>query len=101
MAKIGSYEYPDIQFGTLLKALEVLYTKFDGKVTDERTFAEALNLHLRANKLVMGEVYMIPLVAYDPEKMVRKEIGWKEKAPIKYIPAFRELTKRKLSIYMA
>ena len=43
----------------------------------------------------MGEVYMIPLVAYDPEKMVRKEIGWKEKAPIKYIPAFRELTKRK------
>jgi len=74
------------QLSSLAKNFDTLY---------ERTFAEALNLHLRANKLVMGEVYMIPLVAYDPEKMVRKEIGWKEKAPIKYIPAFRELTKRK------
>lgn len=73
------------QLSSLGKNFDTLY---------ERTFAEALNLHLRADKLVMGEVYMIPLVAYDPDKMARKEIGWKEKAPIKYIPAFRELTKR-------
>lgn len=73
------------QLSSLGKNFDTLY---------ERTFAEALNLHLRTNKLIMGEVYMIPLVAYDPEKMARKEVGWKEKAPIKYIPAFRELTKR-------
>lgn len=73
------------QLSSLGKNFDTLY---------ERTFAEALNLHLRTNKLVMGEVYMIPLVAYDPDKMAKKEIGWKEKAPIKYIPAFRELTKR-------
>ena len=73
------------QLSSLGKNFDTLY---------ERTFAEALNLHLRTNKLIMGEVYMIPLVAYDPEKMAKKEVGWKEKAPIKYIPAFRELTKR-------
>ena len=38
---------------------------------------------------------MIPLVAYDPKKMKRKQIGWQEKATIKYIPAFRELNGRK------
>lgn len=42
MGKIGSYEYPDIQFGTLLKAVEVLHTKFKGKANDEKTFAESL-----------------------------------------------------------
>jgi len=42
MGKIGTYEYPDTQFGTLLKAVEILYTKFKGKANDEKTFAEAL-----------------------------------------------------------
>lgn len=61
----------------------------------ERTFAETLNLHLRLPKLVMGEVYMVPLVAYDPDKIDKHEIGWKEKLPVKYVPAFKELNGRK------
>lgn len=73
------------QLSSLGKNFDTLY---------ERTFAEALNLHLRIPKLVMGEVYMVPLVAYDPDKINKKEIGWKEKLPIKYIPAFRELNNR-------
>ncbi len=73
------------QLSSLAKNFDTLY---------ERTFAEALNLHLRSPKLVMGEVYMIPLIAYDPDKINRGKIGWKEKLPIKYIPAFRELNNR-------
>ena len=73
------------QLSSLAKNFDTLY---------ERTFAEALNLHLRIPQLIMGEVYMVPLVAYDPEKMNSKKIGWKERLPIKYIPAFRELNKR-------
>ena len=61
----------------------------------ERTFAEPLNLHLRAPKLVMGEVYMVPLIAYDPDKMNKNKIGWREWLPVKYIPAFRALNNRK------
>jgi len=41
MGKIGSYDYPDIQFGTLLKAIEILVTKFSGEVKDA-VFASAL-----------------------------------------------------------
>lgn len=61
----------------------------------ERTYAEALNLHLRVPELVMGEVYMVPLVAYDPTIMTEHRIGWNEALPLeKYIPAFRELNGR-------
>jgi hypothetical protein len=60
----------------------------------ERTFAEPLNLHLRVPKLVMGEVYMIPVISYDPDLIKDKKIGWDEKLPVKYIPAFRELNGR-------
>lgn len=60
----------------------------------ERTFAEALNLHLRVPELVMGEVYMLSLIGYDPDKMLKNQVGWKEKFPIKYIPAFRALNNR-------
>lgn len=61
----------------------------------ERTFAEALNLHLRAPKLVMGEVYMVPLIAYDPDKIDNRTISWKEWLPVNYIPAFQALNNRK------
>ena len=73
------------QLSSLGKNFDTLY---------ERTFAEALNLHLRANKLVTGEVYMVPLVAYDPDKIDSKEIEWREKLPIGYIPAFQALNNR-------
>ncbi len=42
MGKIGSYDYPDFQFGTLLEAIKVLVEKFGGQVNDENTFAEAI-----------------------------------------------------------
>ncbi len=42
MAKIGNYDYPDVQLETLLKALEILVKKFNGHVKDEKTFAEAI-----------------------------------------------------------
>lgn len=45
------------QLSSIAKNFDTLY---------ERTFAEALNLHLSNKKLVMGEVYLVPLVAYDP-----------------------------------
>jgi hypothetical protein len=61
----------------------------------ERTFAEALNLHLRAKKLIMGEVYTVPLIAYDPDKMNKKKIGWREWLPVNYLPAFQALNNRK------
>lgn len=61
----------------------------------ERTFAEALNLHLRAPKLVMGEVYMVPLIAYDPDEIDNRKISWKERLPVNYIPAFQALNNRK------
>jgi hypothetical protein len=73
------------QLSSLGKNFDTLY---------ERTFAESLNLHLRVPKFVLGEVYLLPLVAYDPKKMKNKQIGWDEKAQIKYIPAFRELNNR-------
>ncbi|MCW6159781.1 MAG: hypothetical protein LVQ95_01680 [Candidatus Micrarchaeales archaeon] len=60
----------------------------------ERTFAEPLNLHLRTPELVMGELYMVPLYAYDSDAIERKAIEFREKLPIKYIPAFQELNSR-------
>jgi len=43
MAKIGSYEYPETQFGTLLRAIETLVTKFpNGESQNEKNFAGAI-----------------------------------------------------------
>lgn len=43
MAKIGSYDYPETQFGTLLKAVETLILKFpDGESRNEKNFADAI-----------------------------------------------------------
>lgn len=43
MAKIGSYDYPDTGFGTLLKAVGTLVLKFpNGECQDEKNFADAI-----------------------------------------------------------
>lgn len=73
--------------------LSSLLKNFDTLI--ERTFAEPLNLHLRAPKLVMGEVYMVPLVAYDPDKMLNNEVGFKEGLSPIYISMFQALNNRK------
>lgn len=43
----------------------------------ERTFAEALNLHLRCDKMVLGEVYMIPVYEYDDNAAKQNQVGFK------------------------
>jgi len=60
----------------------------------ERTFAEAINLHGRTPELVMGEVYMVPLIAYNPDEIKSKKIAFNEKLPANYIPSFRALNGR-------
>lgn len=43
----------------------------------ERTFAEALNLHMRYRNMVLGEVYLIPVYEYDDSVIKNKEVGFK------------------------
>ena len=43
----------------------------------ERTFAEALNLHLRCPKMILGEFYMIAVNEYDSVAANKKEIKYK------------------------
>lgn len=43
----------------------------------ERTFAEALNLHLRYPQMVLGEVFLIPLYEYDDEFVKKKVVRFK------------------------
>lgn len=45
----------------------------------ERTFAEAFNLHLRCPKMVLGEIYMIPVFEYDNESAKNNIVSFKEK----------------------
>lgn len=74
------------QLSSIAKNFDTLY---------ERTFAEALNLHLRCPQLVMGEVYLVPLVAYDPDVRGNGQFAFKEVLPIiKYINSFQALNNR-------
>ena len=80
------------QLSSLAKNFDTLY---------ERTFAEALNLHLRCPKMVMGELYMIPVKEYDDEAAEDNEIAFKEKKNIqkyieKYLYAFSALNNRRV-----
>lgn len=62
----------------------------------ERTFAEALNLHMRYPNMVLGEVYMIPVFEYDDLLASHKEVGFKSH-PVdleKYICFFNALNNR-------
>ena len=43
----------------------------------ERTFAEALNLHLCYADIVLGEVYLIPTCEYDDEMVKEHKVGFK------------------------
>lgn len=60
----------------------------------ERTFAEPLNLHLRLPNLVMGELYMVPTIAYDPDQILHNIIRFREELPSFYIQAFSFLNGR-------
>jgi hypothetical protein len=69
----------------------------------ERTFAESLNLHMRCNKMVLGEVYMIAVREYD---IVQADNGNVRFKPLdnnirthveKYLHYFSQLNSRKLT----
>ncbi len=45
----------------------------------ERLFAETLNLRLRLPRLVMGEVYMLPVVEYDSTAMKQNKVAWESR----------------------
>ena len=65
----------------------------------ERTFAEALNLHLRCPKMVLGEFYMIPVYEYDGSLAKNHTVGFKKNKKIskhleKYIYSFNAVNGR-------
>jgi hypothetical protein len=66
----------------------------------ERTFAEALNLHLRSPKMVLGEFYMISVNEYDSTEANDKKIKYKNLKNVsshieKYILSFGAVNGRK------
>ncbi|MEG2243800.1 MAG: hypothetical protein RSC87_10040, partial [Muribaculaceae bacterium] len=62
----------------------------------ERTFAEALNLHMTYHDMVLGEVYLIPVYEYDEATMNDRKITFKShKTNIaKYISFFSAINNR-------
>jgi hypothetical protein len=74
------------QLSSIAKNFDTLY---------ERTFAEALNFHLRLQKMVLGEVYMIIVKEYDSDQAANKVVAFRNTEHIeKYILAFQALNNR-------
>lgn len=65
----------------------------------ERTFAEALNLHMRYQNIVLGEVYLIPVHEYDDNFVKRKMVRFKSRHTNieKYISFFNSINNRPAS----
>lgn len=63
----------------------------------ERTFAEALNLHMRYPDIVLGEVYLIPVYEYDDAEVKHNRVAFKQnKTDVeKYISFFNSINMRK------
>lgn len=69
----------------------------------ERTFAEALNLHLRCPKMVLGEFYMIPVFEYNDALAKDNIVGFKRNRNIskhleKYIYSFNAVNGRNTTV---
>lgn len=64
----------------------------------ERTFAEADNLHMRYNDIVLGEVYLIPTHEYDDNLVKKNIVGFKNNCTNieKYISFFNSINNRQL-----
>ena len=75
------------QLSSLSKNIDTLY---------ERTFAEALNLHLSHPKQCLGEVYLIPTHEYDDKKMLKNRVVFKSVSKIEdYIRMFQAINNRR------
>ena len=74
------------QLSSLQKNIDTLH---------ERTFAEALNLHLKYPKQCLGEVYLIPTHEYDDTAMVDNQVEFKRLSRIEhYMSMFQALNRR-------
>ena len=78
------------QLSSVAKNFDTLY---------ERTFAEPLNLHLRCPKMVLGEVYMIPVYEYDDAEAQQNRVAFKPNRNVrshieKYISSFSAVNLR-------
>jgi hypothetical protein len=74
------------QLSSVAKNFDTLY---------ERTFAEALNFHLRLHQMVLGEVYMIVAKEYDSDAAASNTVAFKNSEHIeKFILAFQALNNR-------
>lgn len=62
----------------------------------ERTFAEALNLHMRYPEMVLGEVYLIPTHEYDDAEVAHNRVAFKHHQTDveKYISFFNSINNR-------
>lgn len=61
----------------------------------ERIFAEALNLHNRFPYMVLGYIYLLPKVGYDPEAAKENRVKLSERYNLeKYILSFLSITDR-------
>jgi hypothetical protein len=62
----------------------------------ERAFAETLNLRLRMPNIIMGDVYLIPVVEYDDAAMQLNRVAWKKEkiALDKFIDTFHAICNR-------
>ncbi|NCD01130.1 restriction endonuclease [bacterium] len=77
------------QLSSLQKNIDTLY---------ERTFAEALNLHLNFPRQCLGEVYLIPTHEYDDKAMLTNEVVFKSQSKIEnYIRMFQAINDRESS----
>ena len=75
------------QLSSLAKNIDTLY---------ERTFAEALNLHLSYPRQCLGEVYLIPTHEYDDRAMLRNQVAFKSVSKIEnYIEMFQAINGRR------
>lgn len=76
------------QMSSLAKNFDTLF---------ERTFAEALNLHMQYPNIVLGEVYLIPVYEYDDELVKSNLVGFKLRQTNveKYIRFFNAINGRK------
>jgi hypothetical protein len=77
------------QLSSLSKNNDTLY---------ERTFAEALNLHLSYPNQCLGEVYLIPTHEYDDKAMLQNRIVFKSISKIEdYIRMFQAINNRRIT----
>lgn len=78
------------QLSSVAKNFDTLY---------ERTFAEPLNLHIRCPRMVLGEVYMIPVLEYDDDAARHNTVRFKPNPRVrkhieKYISSFSAVNGR-------